>query len=213
MRTFTLVFSVIAHALVIAAVIIAPAIATDVLPDVQRSTTFIVVRPEMPSPPAVIRRTAAPVPVTAAPVVEPVALLPERPAVAMPADPGATSATDPGAPPGLVGAGGDPLPPPAPRPTDPVHVGGVVQPPKKLTYVPPVYPPIALAARKEGLVILEALIAEDGTVRDVTVLRSDPLFDEAAMAAVRQWRFTPTRLNGEPVPLLMTVTVGFTLTR
>ena len=78
-------------------------------------------------------------------------------------------------------------------------------------HVNPIYPPIPLAARKEGLVILEALIAEDGTVRDVEVLRRAPLFEESAIAAVRQWRFSPTLLNGEPVPIVMTVTVGFML--
>jgi protein TonB len=80
-------------------------------------------------------------------------------------------------------------------------------------YVAPVYPPIALAARKEGMVILEALISEDGSIRDVKVLRAEPLFEREAIAAVRQWRFSPTLLNGEPVPLVMTVTVGFSLTR
>jgi protein TonB len=94
-----------------------------------------------------------------------------------------------------------------------VHVGGRIQAPTKILHVNPIYPSIALAARKEGLVILEALIAEDGTVRDVKVLRPAPLFDEAALTAVRQWRFTPTLLNGEPVPIVMTVTVGFTLER
>ena len=53
------------------------------------------------------------------------------------------------------------------------------------------------------------MIGEDGGVRDVRVLRSAPLLDEAAMEAVRQWRFTPTLLNGEPVPVVMTITVAF----
>jgi protein TonB len=108
----------------------------------------------------------------------------------------------------------EPLPPPPPpRAKEPVHVGGRIQAPMKLVHVNPIYPPIPLAARKEGLVILEALIAEDGTVRDVKVLRTAPLFDEAAVTAVRQWRFSPTLLNGEPVPIVMTVTVGFTMER
>ena len=94
-----------------------------------------------------------------------------------------------------------------------MHVGGRIQAPTRLVHVNPIYPPIPLAARKEGLVILEALIAEDGTVRDVKVLRRAPLFEESAIAAVRQWRFSPTLLNGEPVPVVMTVTVGFTLER
>jgi protein TonB len=66
---------------------------------------------------------------------------------------------------------------------------------------------------KEVLVILEALIAEDGTIRDVRVLRPEPLFEQAALTAVRQWRFSPTLLNGERVPIVMTVTVAFSLTK
>jgi protein TonB len=65
--------------------------------------------------------------------------------------------------------------------------------------------------RHSRFVILEAVIAEDGSVRDVRVLRSIPLLDAAAMEAVRQWRFSPTLLNGEPVPIVMTVTVAFRL--
>jgi len=75
----------------------------------------------------------------------------------------------------------------------------------------PDYPAIARSARVTGTVILEAVIAEDGTVRDVRVLRSIRLLDEAAIEAVRQWRFTPTLLNGEAVPVIMTVTVAFNL--
>jgi protein TonB len=81
----------------------------------------------------------------------------------------------------------------------------------KVADVAPAYPPIARAARVEGIVILEAVIGEDGAVRDVRVLRSIPLLDAAATEAVRQWRFTPTLLNGQPVPVVMTVTVAFRL--
>ena len=81
----------------------------------------------------------------------------------------------------------------------------------KIVDAAPQYPAIARAAHVQGIVILEATIGEDGAVRDVRVLRSIPLLDVAAIDAVRQWRFTPTLLNGEPVPIVMTVTVGFTL--
>jgi len=60
-------------------------------------------------------------------------------------------------------------------------------------------------------VILEAVLGVDGVVREVGVLRSIPLLDEAALQAVRQWQFTPTLLNGEPVPVVLTVTVVFRL--
>ena len=59
--------------------------------------------------------------------------------------------------------------------------------------------------------IIEATIGADGHVVDARVLQSIPLLDGAALDAVRQWQYTPTRLNGIPVPVVMTVTVRFTL--
>ena len=63
----------------------------------------------------------------------------------------------------------------------------------------------------QGIVIIEATIAKDGSVKDARVLKSMPLLDQAAIDAVRQWKFTPTLLNNVPVEVLMTVTVNFTL--
>jgi protein TonB len=93
----------------------------------------------------------------------------------------------------------------------PVRPGGNIQPPRKTVHVAPVYPAIARANKVQGLVILEAVIGENGRVRNVRVLRSIPLLDAAAVEAVRQWVFSPTLLNGEPVPVVMTVTVAFEL--
>jgi protein TonB len=70
---------------------------------------------------------------------------------------------------------------------------------------------VAQAARVQGVVILEAVIGPNGNVTDVQVLRSVPLLDDAAVEAVRQWVYTPTLLNGVPVPVIMTVTVNFTM--
>ena len=77
--------------------------------------------------------------------------------------------------------------------------------------VNPVYPSIAQSARVQGVVIIEATIGPDGRVTDTKVLRSIPLLDQAAVDAVKQWTYTPTLLNGVPVPVIMTVTVNFTL--
>jgi protein TonB len=115
---------------------------------------------------------------------------------------------------GVVGGipGGVPeAPPPPPPPPAPVRVGGNIQAPKKVKDQNPVYPPIAQSARVQGVVILEATIGPNGSVQDVRVLRSIPLLDAAAIEAVRQWQYTPTLLNGVPVPVIMTVTVNFTL--
>jgi periplasmic protein TonB len=104
-------------------------------------------------------------------------------------------------------------PPPAPAPAlqQPTRLHSGMQPPRKTVNVPPRYPANAQAARIEGLVVLDAVIDAAGRVNDVRVIRSIPLLDQAAIDAVRQWRFTPTLLNGEAVPILMTVTVRFTL--
>ena len=81
----------------------------------------------------------------------------------------------------------------------------------KVRNVNPVYPQDAQTARVQGVVIIEARIEADGTVGSARVLRSIPMLDEAAVDAVRQWEFTPTLVNGVPVPVIMTVTVNFTL--
>ena len=102
---------------------------------------------------------------------------------------------------------------PAAKPTGPIRAGGQVNSPQRITYVEPTYPAAAKSVRLEGNVILEATIDESGAVRDVRVLRSIPLLDQAAIAAVSRWRYTPTRLNGVAVPVLLTVTVSFTINR
>jgi protein TonB len=63
----------------------------------------------------------------------------------------------------------------------------------------------------QGVVILETLIGANGRVEDARILRSIPLLDQAALDAVRQWEFTPTLLNGNPVPVIMTTTIQFSL--
>jgi TonB family protein len=93
----------------------------------------------------------------------------------------------------------------------PVRVGGSIKEPIKITHVPPVYPEIAQAARIQGVVILEILIGEDGAVQEAKILRPAPMLDQAALEAVLRWKYTPTLLNGQPVPVVMTVTVTFTL--
>jgi protein TonB len=92
-----------------------------------------------------------------------------------------------------------------------VRVGGAVKEPRKLKHVEPVYPELALRARLEGLVVLEARIGPNGSVADVKVLRSVAMLDEAAMDAVKRWTYTPTLVDGIPATALMTVTVRFRL--
>jgi protein TonB len=104
-----------------------------------------------------------------------------------------------------------PPPPPPPPPPAPVRVGGQIKQPTQLKRVNPVYPAIAQSARVQGIVIIEAVIGQNGRVTEAKVLRSIPLLDAAALEAVKQWEYTPTLLNGVAVPVIMTVTVNFTL--
>jgi periplasmic protein TonB len=78
--------------------------------------------------------------------------------------------------------------------------------------IEPPYPKLALITRKKGIVILQAIITKTGTVEEITVLRSaDPLLDQAAMQAVKQWIYRPATLNGRPIKVFFTVTVKFHL--
>ena len=94
---------------------------------------------------------------------------------------------------------------------EPLRIGGGIRPPTKVADVAPVYPPEAQEARVQGVVVMELTLSRTGEVSDVEVLRSTPLLDEAAVAAVRQWRYEPTLVDGEPVSILMTVTMNFRL--
>jgi periplasmic protein TonB len=92
-----------------------------------------------------------------------------------------------------------------------VRVGGVIKPPTKIRDARPVYPPLAQQARLQGRVVLECIISTDGRVEQVQIVSGPPLLQDAAVDAVRQWRYTPTFLNGAPVSVIMTVTLIFTL--
>ena len=88
-------------------------------------------------------------------------------------------------------------------------MGGDIQPPRKVKHVAPVYPELAIRTRLSGMVIVECVIDTGGRVTSARVLRGHPLLDAAAVAAVEQWGYEPTRLNGVPVAVQMTVTVRF----
>ncbi len=92
-----------------------------------------------------------------------------------------------------------------------LRIGGQIREPRKIKHVNPVYPDVALQARVQGVVILEATIGRQGRVTAVRVLRGIPLLDQAAVDAVRQWVYEPTRVNGVAVSVIMTVTVNYKL--
>jgi protein TonB len=217
-KWYTLPLSFLVHTIAIGVLIVVPLVATDVLPAPRVMLNYLVptisVVPVAP-PPAPRRLQVAERPTTnvdAAPVNAPIgigretALEVEREVVA-------------GASGGLVeglGAGRgifDAPPPLHELAVQPVRVSSGIKPPTRIKDAPPIYPDIARRARVQGVVILEAIIGADGRVQQARVLRSIPLLDQAAMDAVQSWEYTPTLLNGQPVPVIMTVTVQFTLAR
>jgi len=104
----------------------------------------------------------------------------------------------------LVGHGSMSVLPPVP-----IRVGGNVQAARLTNRVLPVYPDEASEERLEGTVKLEATVTREGTIRELRVIEGHPLLAEAAMAAVRQWIYRPTLLNGSPVEVLTLVTISF----
>jgi protein TonB len=215
-RVSLLPLSIAAHGIVLAAWFIVPLFADTELPDPPNRAMPAYVQITMPTPPpaaAPQHQVAHPAPTSnpdAAPLVAPSKILPEHPVE--PVEKGITVVGGFDGSPGGFGTKIDAVPPPpAPPPAErkPIRPGGNIEEPRKIKYVAPIYPQIAQAARREGTVIIEAIIGEDGHVAQTRVLKSVELLDEAALTAVRQWVFTPTRLNGEPVPVVMTVTVTF----
>jgi protein TonB len=227
--TLPIVISTATHLLVLSLLVIAPLLyVTERLPEVPAMMAFVAPAPPPPPPPppppAPARTSAAARPAAtagtfAAPVEVPTRIEPEA-GIDHGAEGGVPGGVEGGVPGGVTGGiiGGLPsdIPPPPPpvvppAPRLPVRIGGGIQTPALLHRVAPVYPDLAVRAHVEGVVILEAIVDRDGHIEDVRVLRSMPLLNAAALAAVRQWRYSPLLLNGKPERFVLTVTVSFRL--
>jgi protein TonB len=226
--------STAAHVIAVGALLAIPlAYVSAELPRVPDVVTFVVSAappPPPPPPPAPAATPSKPKPIKPVPTPGPRAAPVEAPReivaethVDVGSEEGVPGGVEGGIPGGVVGGviGGlitevPPPPPPAPKPApavvrDPVRVGGELKAPTLIERVEPEYPAIAVRAQVRGVVILEAIVDRDGRVEDVRVLRSIPLLDNAAMEAVRQWRYSPLLLNGTPERFVLTVTVNFGL--
>lgn len=204
---------------VIGLLIVIPLLATDSLPSPPEvMMTFAAPPPPPPPPPAPPAartplkpvKASIPKPIAPGAFIAPVEVPSEIPVEDFAFAESSFGAVDTGGVPGGAVGGVEGGIPGGPV-TEPVRVGGEIQPPKKVKDVRPDYPPTARSARVEGTVVLEAVIDVRGVVADVRVLKSIPLLDEAAIDAVKQWRYQATMLNGQAVPIVMTVTVIFGL--
>lgn len=211
-KWYTLPLSLVSHSAIVLTLIALPILAPALMPTPwEQIDAAYITELVPPSPPP------RPRPIDAQPAANPEAAPYEAPETIAPEKDLDVSWQDTASP-GVVGGIEDaetalvPPPPVAPpAPTRPVPVGGAIRAPLKVKHVMPAYPQLALLSRVQGIVIIEATIGADGRVVDARILRSVPLLDQAALDAVRQWEFTPTLLNGVPVPVVMSVTVTFTL--
>lgn len=230
------VFSVAAHIIILGGVIGAALfVMTQGLPEVPTIMAFV---PDMPAPPPPPpppppapgpkpAQPAKPVPTSGQftfPVDVPTGITVETGSDTR-ADEGVPGGVEGGIPGGIVGGivGGimtdvappapppPPPPPPVPQRLTPVRIGGDIKAPALIYRVEPIYPDIAVMANVTGVVILEATVDERGEVTNVVVLRSRKLLDQAAINAVKQWRYTPLLLNGAPRAFVLTVTLNFSI--
>jgi periplasmic protein TonB len=231
-RFVDLLISLTVNAMLLIVPVLAGLYFTDSIDVKGFAATFLVAPPPPPPPaaaPAVVR--AAPVHRVfensgklVAPTVVPkqIAMLKEAPI------PDADGAGVPGGVPGGV-AGGSmggviggvigginssvaaPIAPKEKGPRAPVRVGGRVKEPRLISRVDPKYPPLAIQTHMEGVVVVDAVIDEHGDVVEAKVVSGPPLLIQPALDAVRRWKYEPTYLNDEPVPVQLNVTVSFRL--
>lgn len=222
-RPTMLAVSLALHALGIGSVVLVPLLATEEpLPDPQANlraffATPVEAAPPPPPPPPAPARTATrrpevnpvPQPATfAAPIDVPDAIVPED-GLDLGIEGGLPGGVEGGVPGGVVGGVVGGLPSAPPPPPTAIRVGGQIKEPTKLKHVNPVYPELAAQAGVRGVVILECLLAPNGRVQEVKVVRGMPLLEQAAVDAVRQWVYSPTLVEGVPVPVILSVTVNF----
>lgn len=229
-KPWTIVISTIFQIVVLTILVLIPLIYTEALPKTMLTTLLIAPPPPPPPPPP---PAAAPVK-----VVKPVArliqagklmaprVIPKEVNIIkeaeIPPDVGAAGVTG-GVPGGItggqaggvlggiIGGTGSSLPPPPKAAPARIRVGGNVQQAKLISQPKPIYPPLARQARISGVVRLQAVIDKDGSVQELQVISGHPLLVQSALDAVRQWRYQPTLLNGEPVQVVTTIDVNFVL--
>jgi protein TonB len=226
-----LLLSVAAHTAVIGAVAWTVfRVSSETLPKVPTVMAFVADIPApTPPPPPQPRAAQAPKaraadrpapstqqPAYAVPMETPVGIQPEAP-MDLDDEGGEVGGVEGGIAGGVVGGipggilTGTAPPPPPPVVPRMVRIGGDIQPPALVHRVEPQYPMLAVTAKVSGKVVLEAVVDEHGVVTDVRVVRSVPLLEDAAVRAVKQWRYQPLVLNGQASEFILEVILTFSL--
>jgi len=228
-KPWTVVISMVGQVAFVAILILIPLIYTEALPKTMMATMLTAPPPPPPPPPPpapaqIVRVKPQAHLMDAGKLVAPKVIPKDVKIIKEEAEPDMSSVGMTGGVPGGVaggsmggvlggvigGMGGAP-PPPKPKLTGPLKVGGNVQAARILNRVQPVYPPLARQTRISGTVRLHAIISKDGSIQQLEVQSGHPLLQQNALDAVRQWRYQPTLLNGEPVEVDTTIDVIFSL--
>jgi protein TonB len=218
---WSVIVSAIVQISALLVLILIPLIYTQALPKAMLSTLLVAPPPPPPPPPPPVKTVIKPVArlIQSGKLVQPRAI-PKEVAVFKEAElpPDIINNTNqngvfggiPGQ--GLMAGDGAVVPPP-PKAAAPARIkqGGAVTAASIITQTHPNYPPLARQARIQGTVVLHAIIDKEGKVAQLEVISGHPLLVQAAMEAVKQWRYKPTQLNGEPVEVDTTIQVTFTM--
>ncbi len=221
-KGWSVILSGLVQACILSILILIPLIYTEALPKAMLSTLLIAPPPPPPPPPppAAIKTIVKPVArlINSGKLMQPRAI-PKEVAVfkeaELPPDVINNTGVTGGVFGGIPGQGmvSGPVAPPPPKPAAPTRVkqGGNVTAASIITQTRPLYPPLARQARIQGNVVLHAIIDKDGKVAQLEVISGHPLLVQSALDAVKQWRYKPTTLNGDPVEVDTTITVTFTM--
>src|SRR6266851_643060 len=225
-KPWTVVVSMIAQTIFLGILILIPLIYTEALPKTMMATLLVAPPPPPPPPPPPAPTQIVKVKpqvhlMDAGKLVAPKVIPKDIKIIKEEAEPDMGAVGMAGGVPGGVAGGsmggvlggviGGMGAPPPPKPKGPLRVGGNVQAARIVNRVQPVYPPLARQTRISGTVRLHAIISKDGTIQQLEVMSGHPLLQQAALDAVRQWRYQPTLLNGEPVEVDTTIDVIFSL--
>ncbi|HEY8234585.1 MAG TPA: TonB family protein [Vicinamibacteria bacterium] len=222
-RNVTLPVSMALHSAAAVALLVIPLLVAEEIPEPHSGVRAFLVEPlsvAPPPPPPPARAAAAPrvepkpqpqSQAIVAPVEVPTEITPEAAIDLGGLDAGSPDGVEGGVPGGVVGGIVGGLPDAPPPPAAPIRVGGAIREPKRIVSVPPVYPELAVMARLQGTVVVEATLNERGRVVNVSLVQGAPLLTQSALDAVSKWVYTPTLVNGVPTPVIMTVTVRFRL--
>jgi protein TonB len=216
-KSWTVALSAIVQSIILGILILIPLIYTEALPKGMLNTFLVAPAPPPPPPPpaAPVKAVRAPRVVQLNKMVAPT-VIPKNVAIVKDEAPviytngGVDGGTGGGILNGIIGSGGS-GPPPPPKAASRIRVGGNVQAAALVNKVTPQYPPIAKTAHVAGTVILHAIIAKDGSIQELQYMSGPPLLMKSAMDAVKEWRYKPTMLNGEPVEVDTTISVVFSL--